>query len=272
MTLGCSLPIALFTAEILPPDLSALAPQDDRQALVRALWQHGVRSVELHGVGSHTDSAALCRAAAICYEGGMTLTLHGILCDKETPSVFFAPYLPLLAQGKQPFYLVTLHGLQDAVVTTQRLKALVSYATEHRLAVHFILENDHRNHEKNAADCCGGVEQIVNDLSCVDVCWDMGHYYSNVLTKEEAGPLPSDTFLGQVRHTHIHAVGAHDMHLPFSQGELPLTPYLAALNAVGYDGAANVELSPSRFYQTEDPFAAYLDTVDILQNALFSLG
>lgn len=272
MHLGCTIPLALFTASVLPPDLATLTPQDDRQALIKSLHQHGVRSIELHGIDSRTSATQLSRAATVCYTCGMALTLHGTLCEEDTPAAFFKPYMPLFAQGNQPFYTVTLHGLPDPAVTAQHLEALVSYAVKQNLAVHLVLENDHHTEESNAADCCDSVERIVKDLPFVDICWDMGHYYSNVLTQKEAGALPSEAFLRRVRHTHIHAVGTQGMHLPFSLGELPLIPYLTALTAVGYDGVANAELSPSRFYQTENPFTAYLNTVDELQEALSSLG
>ena len=267
MKLGCTIPLSLLCDAVLPPDLAALAPKDDRQALLISLYTHGVRSIELHGIDRHTDPAALRQAVTVCENHGFSVTLHGTLIQDEPPSVFFAPYRALFTPS-QPCYTVTLHGLSEADTTCKQLCALSAYAESERLSVAFVLENDHKDSLQNAADHCGGVWEIVSGTDNIGICWDMGHYYHNVLCGYEAGDLPSDPFLQRVRHTHIHAVGNGEMHLPFSQGELPLKRYLEALRTVRFDGVLNVELSPARFYRNGNAFEAYLSAVDTLRNTV----
>ncbi|MDB5085353.1 MAG: sugar phosphate isomerase/epimerase, partial [Bacilli bacterium] len=118
------------------------------------------------------------------------------------------------------------------------------------------------NRKKPAAvdpgDTCAGVLQMIDEINSpfVGITWDMGHYYSNLvsagyvpaLQDEQLDPLPPLSFLDKTIHTHIHGLGEQGTHCPLTHHEsLPLESYVRALKDSGYTGIYNLELQFNRF-------------------------
>lgn len=224
--------------------------------LMRLLKGLGVTAVELRSVEpTENPAAVLCCARAI-WEAGLKLSVHGAVPKEVGPFAETCPsLLPLLEQAKayQSSVTVTLHSYitgddADVAPAIKKTRALLKLwsrdARRYGFRLALELNRDKQNGDPSVTPC-GVLEMLEGtDPELVGVCFDFGHYYSNVRTYglgEDA--LPDRRFLERVIHTHIHALGAKGTHFPLdASAELPLEHYVRGLARAGYDGIYNVEL------------------------------
>ena len=97
----------------------------------------------------------------------------------------------------------------------------------------------------------------------------MGHFYYHAI-KNVGDPtlLPSEDFLKNVIHTHIHGTLDGNTHFPLTEEyELPIESYVDALG-IGYEGLYNLELEPPRFADRMEAAPAVLESVRTLTAAV----
>lgn len=285
MKIGFSIKDSVWEKDERQPHLVG---HEDVRELVAALKEQGVRSYELRKLPRVLDKDAYDKCNAYVqqiWDMGLEITIHGELPGDASGERFVDEY-PTMAYILQHFQtyqdklVVTVHAHQvkmkdagDADVNVDELKAdtiaqlkrWTDMVAAEGLPIYFALEN---NRSKDGAidpgNSCRTVTEMVTAVNSphLGICWDVGHFYSNLLNDRELGvppgeslALPSSEFLSKVCHTHIHSLNKTNgrTHFPLTDKyELPLEQYVKALQQHGYDGAYNLELSFDR-YESEMP-------------------
>ena len=254
--------------------------------LLRFLKGLGVESLELRSVGPTEDPAAVLRCAQAIWEAGLKLTVHGAVPKEVGSFAETCPsLLPLLEQAKayQPLVTVTLHSyitgddsdVAPAIIKTRQLLKRWGDEAE-RYGFRLALELNRDKHNGDPSVTPRGVLTMLegSDPNAVGVCFDFGHYYSNVRTYGLGEDVfPDIRFLERVIHTHIHALGENGgTHFPLdASGQLPLDRYVGGLFRAGYQDIYNVELEFARI--PERSFRqAIRDSVVSLKGAVYRTG
>jgi len=260
--IGFSLPPRLFTSEI-PTLWKEKLPSafGDRDAFLRLLRQLGTTHIELRAILPQDDPDEVLSCARMLWESGFQISVHGLVPGSVGPfRETYPSLLPLLreAKARQPWVTVTLHAYVTgddtnkspaAEQTNRLLKLWESDAEELGLRIALELNRDKKNGDPSVT--CEGILAMLEgtDPRFTGICFDMGHYYSNIRTTgAPENTVPDPAFLSRVIHTHIHALGAAGTHFPFAQDtSLPLDLYVEALKAADYAGIYNLELEFNRW-------------------------
>ena len=235
------------------------------EPLLDWLKEQGCCAVELRNVQQKRDPATVAAAVALCRRHGLFVTIHGDMED-IAPAQFFAPYTVMFDEGRQETYNITLHGMDTEENTVRLLRGLLDEAAARQYPVTFTLENNRRKKGDTgyqcALDAVCHTTDVIGDKRLKN-CWDMGHYYSNLMiwgadgqVAANGATVPTADLLSHVGHTHIHALGAagtrwdgtRATHYPLDRGDLPLAEYVRGLEAVRYDGIYYLELSIQRYF------------------------
>lgn len=227
----------------------------------------GVRSIELR-IYKRDDSYELfADAIGLILEQGFELTIHGDLTGEFRIGKSFVDVYPSLEKIllnkdlQQTKIIMPIHAYQAINLhettlkreSVHMLKQWTSLVEDGGFPLYFALEN---NREKAWIDPCNhlqGVMDIVQEISSdhLGVCFDMGHYYSNLLHNkvdkdQQQVLLP---FVDRVIHTHIHGLNEEKVtHCPLvDPGSLPLETYVGLLQDANYSGVYNLELSFDRW-------------------------
>jgi sugar phosphate isomerase/epimerase len=157
----------------------------------------------------------------------------------------------------------TIENLQQLLARADRAPFPISVAVE-------------INREKGIIDPSTRYENLVEICRRVDhpalgIGWDLGHTCSNVLR----GLIPKEPpreFIERVIHSHIHDLGRNGQtHWPLGMGTLPLDFYMENLRSVHYTGYHTLELYPERFINVLPARERILESIEILDRAIYSL-
>lgn len=294
--IGCALPMRLFCdladraahgREITDPVslalLDAFGGEEEgrkREGEEKLFWylaEHA-RFIELRAVQGRTAPEAVLAAAERCHAAGLSVTVHGAAEEHSCAGRFFAPYRSLFSSGLQENYNITVHALSDRGETEALLTDLLETAEKEQYPVRFTLENNRRKGERRCGDSLGEVCAIKEKLGSdrLAVCWDMGHYTSDMRKfgccgeQRSAGDvnLPPQKQLAAVGHTHIHSLVNGTTHFPLHMGELALKENITALRDAGYPGIYSLELDFPRFLPVCSAKEALTSSFDVLEAAL----
>ena len=220
--IGVSLPFnMLVNADQMDPSAQALlaAYNNDLGGMLEALRNLGVNSIELRGVKG-TEPEPIAKAARLCADAGMQVTIHGNLPISTNPSDFFHQYTGLPINNR---CIIVQHALKtDIDSTVLALQGLAAYADENLPHLFIALENERH---KPTGGSCQSCEDVARALTMVNhprinACWDFGHHHYNVLTSAEEESMP-ESMLPYIVHTHIHGVTNGRTHFPLD-GNNPL--------------------------------------------------
>ena len=266
-------------------DRKLLAECGGVDGLLRFLRGLGVGYVELRPVEPTEDPDAVLRCAQTIWDAGLKLTVHGAMPQEVGPFAQTSPSLiPLLERAKayQPLVTITLHSyttgndgdIAPAIEKSRRL--LKQWSSEaHCYGFRLALELNRDKHNGDPSVTPRGVQEMLEgtDPDAAGICFDFGHYYSNVRTGGlDEDSVPEDTFLQRVIHTHIHALGAKGTHFPLdATGELPLDRYVRGLAVNNYEDIYNVELEFARFADCSLR-QALRDSVVALKGTMYRTG
>lgn len=257
------------------------------EAYIDFLQSLGVSSIEVriyHQTSSFEDYQA---ALSMIQRKGLHITLHGELSNTVVASHIDADYPslpPILNQLNQPI-VMPIHasqGVSDDVDFSARtaniLQTWGNELHERKHQLQFALENNRVKKVIDPGNTIQGVLTIIENLNREDVgiCWDMGHYYSNVLNGKEIAPPQFETdsllntFCKHVVHTHIHGINEEQTtHFPIrSEQDLPLQSFVQLLEQKHYKGIYNLELSLERWSEKDDPKQLIAETIQYLQDVI----
>jgi len=219
----------------------------------------GVTSIELRSVSRDADPDLALGAAHRLWDAELGLTLHGSLpkgAGCETLAGIYPSLVPLaraLAE-RGCDSVITLHchsGVGDveelADRTVRSLRRMSAILQAEGVPLRIALEINHIGAPSDPGVTYAGLLDMITraDSPRIGACWDFGHAFMNV----QHGRLerqPGTEFLAKVIHTHVHDLGPRT-HFPLTIGVVPLDLFLDLLNAQGYSGILNLELSPQRF-------------------------
>ena len=269
--IGVSLAPAILLGQPQGADAKLVDEFDGLGSLLDWLGQAKVASVELRSVGATFAPEDLLESSRLLEANGLDMTVHGSLpkavLDPAAAADFFHPYSLLWpGRGQKPL-LIVLHALSDsAELTVTSLKNLLSYAAGQQLPVQLALENSRDKRHALVGVSCRGIADLVDEVSLpwIGSCWDMGHFYYNVINDTKEGrdlghdpqALPPDYFLKMAVHTHIHGLVEGTTHFPVEPGiNLPLARYCQGLDQAGYQGLYNLELGFDRYSKKTSPRA-----------------
>lgn len=276
--IGFSLPYVLFMEHHPDGFHHCLLNQYKRvDHLLNRLKQAGVTSIEIRVLPRKGDSAQIQNTLQMIWEMGFQLTVHGALEGHHIPGEHFVDLYPSMEYILDHYHryqnelMVTVHALCDVEdygkkrewvmddLTERTIRQLSEWSGMVRaenLPTRFALEiNRHKPAVIDPGDTIEGVLRIVEAVQQpnVGICWDMGHYYSNVLSEHDLpeppehwrGKLPPAAFLQRIFHTHIHGLsGRNHTHFPLTaRNSLPFEPYMQSLMEEKYQGIYNLELS-----------------------------
>ncbi|TBL75644.1 sugar phosphate isomerase/epimerase family protein [Paenibacillus thalictri] len=273
MKLGFSIQSPVFlgkTSRETTNDL--IAHYDKVEQLLDALKTAGVSSIEVRILPRGADPASYQDVIQAIWDAGLSLSVHGHVAGEHPGSGFVEVY-PSMAYILKHFHKyqndinMTLHafeaktGSEDELhrETVRLLRSWAAIVDAEQLPLQFALENNRKKSSKvDPGDSIGGVVRMVEetDHPRVGICFDMGHYYSNLLNEhgmklppeQIMEDLPMERFLNRAFHTHIHGLGATGTHNPLTLPKsLPLEHYVNALKQAGYRGIYNLELTLDKF-------------------------
>lgn len=249
-----------------------LGGHKDLESLLTFLKTEGVHSIEIRKLERGASSQAFQESIQLIWDMGLEITVHGDINEDFSGERFVEiyPSLEFILTNFEKYQkklVMPLHAFQSnsgdvnkfKLETIELLGKWSSFIDQEKLPVSIALEN---NRNKEAIDPGNSTEGVIEMVSAINsphvgICWDMGHYYSNLIKKAdlESRPedylegLPSSLFLEKVYHTHIHGLNTQKTtHFPLTeQQSLPLERYITALKNVDYDGVYNLELSLPRW-------------------------
>lgn len=271
--LGYSIPGPVFlgrTSKSSPRD--QIAHYETTEAFLGAIRSQGVGSIEIRILPRDADGRKYQDLIRMIWQMGFRISVHGHVDGRFLGSTFEQTY-PSMGQILQRFHQyqsslnITLHAYEakegEASALHRRTVALLrdwaSLLEAEGLPVRLALENNRKKSGKiDPGDSISGVLQMVEEVGSpiVGICWDMGHYYANLLNERgwklppesPLDPLPPAAFLRRVVHTHIHGLGSSGTHHPLTEASsLPLERYVGALKQAGYRGIYNLELTLDKF-------------------------
>lgn len=273
MMLGFSIQSPVFLGKLSRSSTHDLiAHYADVELFLDALKSAGVGSIEVRILPRGADSWAYQELIQMIWNMGLQLTIHGHVAG-DHPGRTFGEAYPSMSYVLKHFHnyqdrlMMTLHafdakeGTEEVLHsrTVQLLKEWTGMVDNESLPIRFALENNRKKASKvDPGDSVDGVLRMVNEVGhpAVGICWDMGHYYSNLLKGNglEGPPehpiedLPPLAFLHKGIHTHIHGIGVSGTHNPLTAfSSLPLEHYTNELVKAGYDGIFNLELTLDKF-------------------------
>ena len=264
MRIGFSLPINYITGK-LACELSTLwaGVYESVDECLRIFKGLGVTSVEISKISKETSPSQLNHAVEIVGDMGLGITIHGWL-----PEIGLQPDVPLgiqelektlirhEPQSRIPF---TVHsrsynhciGATENEITKQTIQdlnlLLETLAPKSVLAA--ALELCQYKERRSVGVTFEDVLSIVEQVSAgnLGICWDMGHSQANYLAQKDVR-LPSEEFVKQVIHTHIHGVGSNGRtHWPVLTDQGYVRDCVDILKSSGYAGIYNIELSLLRW-------------------------
>ena len=270
-----------------------LGGHKDLESFLTFIKSKGVNSVEIRILERGVSSQVFQESIQLIWDMGLEITVHGDI-KGDFPGERFIEIYPSLEfilknfEKKQKELVIPLHAFQTdrgdvhklRLETIELLDRWASFIKSEKLPVYIALENNRNKETIDPGNSSEGVLEMVNVInsSHVGICWDMGHYYSNLLKKMglESRPsahldvLPSTSFLEKVYHTHIHGLNRQGTtHFPLTEKEsLPLEHYVTALKNVDYLGVYNLELSLPRWGAHTSYDQEMTDTITRLQNAI----
>ena len=217
-------------------------------------------SAEIRSVKSDCNPSILAKAVRILKSRGLSVTIHGTL-DED----FFAPYYELFSAGLQNQYTITVHPLSTPEKTVKCLSKICKEIDVHGFPVKIALENQ-RLKEGNNYGTCADVAKVAAQVNSknLSLCFDFGHQLNN--EKSGTEPAPTDAFLTQLIHTHIHSLDART-HYPLNVGECLLDRNITELLSLSYDEVLNLELSPERYCDKHDVKTSLIKSAQILKFA-----
>ncbi len=244
----------------------------------------GIDSIELRGDTGNVTAEEISLAAENVWAAGMGTTLHSCLPDKPEGRSFnnmfpsTEHFIENLKRSDKKS-VVTVHSYVSAEEniytlynkTILALKAVSLLIKKEDIPVKVAVEI------KRTKPGRFDPGTTYRELACMlreagtenlGFCWDLGHSYSNVLGGFLES-MPSDEFLSNVIHTHIHDLGGNNQtHWPLGRGKVPLDEFVRALRGAGYPGVYNLELSPGRFKHEGNPRGLIDESISILRKAL----
>jgi sugar phosphate isomerase/epimerase len=213
----------------------------------------GISHIELRSVSPQDPSDKIFNLAELLWSNGFEITVHASLPAETKPfSLYWSNLLPLLKKAKTcgKTTVITVHSAVSgddsnkapAAKKTNDILRLWSSEVQ-TLGAKIALEINRDKQNGDPSVTCGGVLEMLSgtDPNSVGICFDFGHYFSNVRQKGEAA-IPSEEFLRRVIHTHIHALKNGKTHFSLgADAELPLPAYTEARVKAGYNGVFNFE-------------------------------
>lgn len=232
----------------------------------------GVTSIEIRILERHADSSDFEEAVQMIWDLGLEITVHGDLNGSISKGKFIEVYpgLQFILNNFKKYQenlIIPIHAFQAESgnsnelkrETVNILKEWTRKIEEESLPIYIALENNRKKGVIDPGNSVNGVLEMVNKINSphVGICWDMGHYYSNLMKeyKSETRPtiyyedMPPTEFLEKVFHTHIHGLNElGTTHYPLNDMlSLPLENYVSILKNKGFKGVYNLELSLERW-------------------------
>lgn len=249
----------------------------------------GVSSIEVRIYKQTASYEDYHEALAMIQSKGLNITIHGELSHTIVGSQVYTDYpplLPLLENLNKPITM-PIHASQGderngnyAARTAQILHRWANELNSRTYQLQFALENNRVKEVTDPGNTLNGVLEMVEALNRPDVgiCWDMGHYFSNLLNGKENAPAIFEEdpllnrFCKRVVHTHIHGINlARTTHFPIqNEKNLPLQSFVQLLEQNRYKGIYNLELSLERWPQEDNAPELIAETVNYLQRTIAS--
>jgi len=251
-----------------------LANFNNLEKFLNFLKESGIKSIEIRKLTRYADVEEYKEAIQLIWDMGMEITIHGDMTGNISYSNFLdiypsMEYILNNFDRYQKNLVMPIHAYQSSEngdreelrkKTIEELGRWSELIEREDIPLYIALEN---NREKkqivDPGNHTNDVIDMVNKINSthVGICWDMGHYYSNLLNDKNLSSLPeniiyqlpSDSFLDKVYHTHIHGLNQNcRTHFPLTNViSLPLEYYLTSLKNRGYNGVYNLELSLTRW-------------------------
>lgn len=249
----------------------------------------GVSSIEVRIYNQSASYEDYHEALSMIQRKGLNITIHGELSNTVVGSQVntdYPPLFPLLENLNKPITM-PIHASQGydnrtnfAARTAQILHTWGNELNSSTHQLQFALENNRVKKVNDPGNTIKGVLEMVENLNREDVgiCWDMGHYFSNILYgKENAPPIFEEdpllnTFCKRVVHTHIHGNNLEwTTHFPLREEKnLPLRSFVQLLEQNNYKGIYNLELSLERWPKEDDAKQLIAETINYLQHTIAS--
>lgn len=252
-----------------------LANYNNFEEFLIYLKECGIQSVEIRKLIRYADVKEYKDAIQLIWDLGMEITIHGDVTGDLPYSNFLEVYPSLEYiftnfDKYQKKLVMPIHAYQTnagenstedlSKQTVEELGRWVDLIEQEGIPLYLALENNRaKDQTVDPGNSVNGVIKMVDEINShyLGICWDMGHYYSNLLKESNLKELPNRTidhlpprsFLEKVYHTHIHGLN-HDgkTHFPLTSLEsLPLENYITALKKKGYNNVYNLELTFSRW-------------------------
>lgn len=282
--IGVSLPPGILKGEPQTEAQKVLLEQyGGRDCLLRGLKKLGVRSIELRAINPGNSAQEVEACTQPVFDNGLTCTIHGKLEGVDSEKFFsnINPVIEKFPDGVEQLML-TVHSpknSEDSVANRRESIKLLTrfgnYCLQKQMPVYLALENNRIHSSNPSIVSCEGVLSIVEEVNLINVgiCWDFGHYYSNLTNYPDVPELDSpEAFIKKVVHTHIHAYEGRT-HFPFmGDVALPLLQYCELLKQGDYTGVYNLELDIERFYLKYSPREAFETSISVLQQCLNMLN
>ncbi len=264
MRIGLSLPINYVTGKLACELSTSWArAYESVDECLKVFTGLGVTSVEISKISRKTPPSQLRHAVKVVGDMGLGITIHGWLPDmgSQTDVPLGIQELEKALIEYEPKSLIpfTVHshsynhcmGATESEVTEQTIRDLnsLSEALAPKSVLAVALELCRHKERRSIGVTFEGVLSMVEQISPGDIgiCWDMGHSQANYLERRDVR-LPSEEFLKQVVHTHIHDVGSNGRtHWPVLTEQGYIRDCIDILKSSGYSGAYNLELSLLRW-------------------------
>lgn len=249
----------------------------------------GVSSIEVRIYNQMASYEDYHEALSMIKSKCLNITIHGELSNTVVGSRIHTDYpslSPLLRNLNKPITMPihasqgSDHNVDFAARTAQILHTWGNELNSCTHQLQFALENNRVKKINDPGNTIKGVLEMIQNLNRDDVgiCWDMGHYYSNLLSgKEEASLIFEEdpvlnAFCKHVVHTHIHGINEEQTtHFPIRrEKDLPLRSFVQLLEQNNYKGIYHLELSLERWPKEDDPKQLIAETIDYLQHMIAS--
>lgn len=235
------------------------------------LQSNDIQSIELRIYRQDEIWESMQDALEKIVAAGFEVTIHGDLTAPTGKGLLFKDDYPSLkpllelCQKSQSKFVIPIHAFQSFEESSAILKEKtihlftkwIDFIEMEELPIYFALENNRKKEIHDPCNHLSGVTEIVNEVNSphLGICWDMGHYYSNLLhrteddTNRDYNEEVLKPFTEKVIHTHIHGLNEEWVtHFPLtSEKSLPLEKYISLLKQAEYDGVYNLELSFKRW-------------------------
>ena len=247
----------------------------------------GVTSIEVRIYDQEACYDDFNEAISIIQSKGLNITVHGELLKTVVGSQVDTDYpsLPPLIEKLNNPTVMPIHvsqGVEENIDYASRTKQILQAGSielnKSTNQVLFAFENNRMKKVNDPGNTIKGVLEMVETLGREDVgiCFDMGHYYSNIQQGKEDSPsvLEEDPLLNEfckhVVHTHIHGMSSEGTtHFPIrKESDLPLRSFVQLLEQNDYKGIYNLELSLDRWAKDEDPKQLIAESIEYLQRTI----